>query len=83
MDPWVESDSSRILFFGLNDSGFNEVAANNEGFECSKLQEGTVTGIDAEYIEVTVSDGNIYQVVNEYGYQLGDFAVIYFLLAAA
>ena len=81
-DPWVESDNNRILYFGLNDSGFNAIASNYEGVEVSKIQEGTVTGIDDEFIEITVTDGNIYQVVNEYGYQLDDFAVICFLLAA-
>ncbi len=81
-DPWVESDNTRILYFGLNDSGFNAIASNYKGVEVSKIQEGTVTGIDDEFIEVTVTDGNIYQLVNEYGYQLGDFAVVCFLLAA-
>ncbi len=81
---WCEGDTERILFFGLNYHGFDAVAKNNEGFEDSKVQDCIVVEMSETDNTITCEapDGSLYTVTNEYGMNVGDKAVLCFLLKA-
>lgn len=81
IDAWAEGDNARILFYGQTDDGFDAVSASNPGLEVSKTQECTVTAISGSTLECTAPDGSIYSVDNQFGLNLGDMAVLCFLLA--
>lgn len=81
MDAWAEGDNDRILFYGQTDDGFDAVSASTPGFEISKIQECTVTGIAGNTLECTAPDGSLYSVDNQFSLNLGDTACLCFLLA--
>lgn len=82
IEAWKDGDNSRILFFGLNHEGFQNVALNHEGDEVTKIQVCVIESISGDQITCTAPDGNCYTVTNEYGNELGDSVVLAFLLAA-
>lgn len=81
---WAAGDTERILFFGLNYHGFDTVANANEGIEDSKVQDCIIVEIDETNNTITCEapDGSLYTVTNEYGMNLGEKAVLCFLLKA-
>lgn len=83
LEPWQDSDVNRIIFLDLNDSNFEMIAKQYEGFEESKMQECVITAITGDMMECEAPDGSLYELSRVEGFSVGETIAVYFLLAAA